>query len=225
MSDQYATVDARDVGAFIPADLDDRGLDPYTFRVYCRLCRRAGVGCAYESVPNMAAACKMSERMVQRALKTLLDMNLIDARSASGKPTVYRLLSPKPKVMDDPRTTVTPAPQSPHPRTTVTPTPAPQSPKGSPLEGSPIKGRGASRFTPPDLEEVQAYAIARGVPVAQATRFFDRNEAGGWMVGRNKMKDWRAAFRTWEANWKEWNPTLKVEEGGQSRVTGVKVPS
>jgi len=28
--------------------------------------------------------------------------------------------------------------------------------------------------------------------------FIDYYESQGWMVGRTKMKDWRAAIRTWE---------------------------
>ena len=31
-------------------------------------------------------------------------------------------------------------------------------------------------------------------------RFVDFYEAKGWMVGKNKMKDWRAAVRNWERN-------------------------
>ena len=31
-----------------------------------------------------------------------------------------------------------------------------------------------------------------------AKTFYDYYEANGWMVGRNKMKDWKAAVRTWE---------------------------
>ncbi|MPN43403.1 hypothetical protein SDC9_190962 [bioreactor metagenome] len=31
-------------------------------------------------------------------------------------------------------------------------------------------------------------------------QFFDYYEANGWKVGRNSMKDWKAAVRTWERN-------------------------
>ena len=31
-----------------------------------------------------------------------------------------------------------------------------------------------------------------------ASRFIDFYESKGWMIGKNKMKDWRAAVRTWE---------------------------
>ena len=55
------------------------------------------------------------------------------------------------------------------------------------------------RFTPPSLEEVQAYCTERNNNV-DAERFINHYTSNGWMVGRNKMKDWKAAVRTWERN-------------------------
>lgn len=52
-------------------------------------------------------------------------------------------------------------------------------------------------FTPPTLQEVQAYCRERGNSV-DPQRFLDFYEAKGWMIGKNKMKDWKAAVRTWE---------------------------
>ena len=53
------------------------------------------------------------------------------------------------------------------------------------------------RFNPPSLEEVQAYCKERNNNV-DAERFLNHYTSNGWMVGRNKMKDWKAAVRTWE---------------------------
>lgn len=55
----------------------------------------------------------------------------------------------------------------------------------------------ASRFHPPTAEEVQAYCLSRNNEV-DAQRFVDYYTANGWKVGRNPMRDWRAAVRTWE---------------------------
>ena len=52
------------------------------------------------------------------------------------------------------------------------------------------------RFTPPTLDELQAYICEQGYNV-DAQRFLDHYEAVGWKVGKNPMKDWRAAVRTW----------------------------
>ncbi len=54
-----------------------------------------------------------------------------------------------------------------------------------------------SRFIPPCIEEVMAYCVARQNDV-DAQAFCDFYSSKGWMVGSNKMKDWRAAVRTWE---------------------------
>ena len=57
----------------------------------------------------------------------------------------------------------------------------------------------AKRFTPPSKEEVQAYCLERKNNV-DAERFIDYYTSNGWYVGKNKMKDWKAAVRTWEKN-------------------------
>lgn len=52
-------------------------------------------------------------------------------------------------------------------------------------------------FKPPTLEEVRTYCAERHNGVSPE-RFTDFYASKGWLVGRNKMKDWRAAVRTWE---------------------------
>lgn len=61
------------------------------------------------------------------------------------------------------------------------------------------------RFIPPTLEEVTAYVMERNSPV-DPQYFIDFYTAKNWMVGRNKMKDWKAACRNAEA-WDRWNKT------------------
>ena len=53
-----------------------------------------------------------------------------------------------------------------------------------------------SRFSPPTVEQVQAYCTEKGYGV-DAERFVDYYTSNGWMVGKNHMKDWKAAVRTW----------------------------
>ena len=53
------------------------------------------------------------------------------------------------------------------------------------------------RFTPPTVDEVRAYCQDRQNGV-DPQRFVDYYSSNGWMVGRNKMKDRKAAVRTWE---------------------------
>ncbi len=53
------------------------------------------------------------------------------------------------------------------------------------------------KFTRPSVEEVSAYCRERGNGVDPAA-FVDFYTANGWRVGRNPMKDWKAAVRNWE---------------------------
>ena len=63
------------------------------------------------------------------------------------------------------------------------------------------EGRKMSHFTPPTVEEVQEYCFERGNAV-DAQSFVDFYTSKGWYVGKTKMKDWKAAVRTWEKNQK-----------------------
>ena len=49
----------------------------------------------------------------------------------------------------------------------------------------------------PSLDEVKAYCNERGNRV-DPERFIDYYTSNGWKVGKNSMKDWKAAVRTWE---------------------------
>lgn len=52
-------------------------------------------------------------------------------------------------------------------------------------------------FKPPTFKEVFDYCKSRNNTV-DAQGFIDFYTAKGWYVGKNKMKDWKAAVRTWE---------------------------
>lgn len=60
------------------------------------------------------------------------------------------------------------------------------------------------RFIPPKPEEVRAYMHGRGTPI-DADSFCDYWESVGWMRGKTKMKDWKAAARQWAKNDARWN--------------------
>ena len=55
------------------------------------------------------------------------------------------------------------------------------------------------RFTAPSIEDVKEYCSERKNNV-DAERFIDYYTANGWKVGKNPMKDWKAAVRSWERN-------------------------
>lgn len=65
-------------------------------------------------------------------------------------------------------------------------------------DNPPVSPRGEhTRFISPSREEVAAYCNERNNGV-DAGKWYDHYTSNGWMVGRNKMKDWKAAVRTWE---------------------------
>ena len=62
-----------------------------------------------------------------------------------------------------------------------------------------ISNKPAKRFVPPSVDEVKAYCKERKNHV-DPEQFVDFYTAKGWKVGKNGMKDWKAAVRTWERN-------------------------
>lgn len=66
----------------------------------------------------------------------------------------------------------------------------------------PDKKKEIKRFIPPTVEEVEQYCLENSY-ILDAERFVDFYECKGWMVGKNKMKDWKAAVRTWARKEKE----------------------
>lgn len=54
-------------------------------------------------------------------------------------------------------------------------------------------------FVPPTVEEVSQFCSENNIDV-NANTFVNFYESKGWFVGKNKMKNWKAAVRTWERN-------------------------
>jgi hypothetical protein len=55
----------------------------------------------------------------------------------------------------------------------------------------------SSRFIPPSIEEVKEYGHSLNPPFVDAAKFVNFYESKGWKVGKNPMKSWKAAVRTW----------------------------
>ena len=78
-------------------------------------------------------------------------------------------------------------------------------------EGKKEKNNNIKRFTPPTYEQVSTYCKERNNTV-DAERFYDFYESKGWMVGKNKMKDWKAAVRNWERSSKQETKPAKQNQ-------------
>ena len=69
-----------------------------------------------------------------------------------------------------------------------------------------LRGEKAKRFYPPTLDEVKQYCEERKNNI-DPMAFIDFYSSKGWMIGKNRMKDWKAAVRTWERKRKEESKT------------------
>ena len=62
----------------------------------------------------------------------------------------------------------------------------------------------------PSVQEIKDYCLERNNGI-DAEQFFDFYESKGWLVGKNKMKNWKAAVRTWEKR-KQKTTTSKIDQ-------------
>lgn len=74
------------------------------------------------------------------------------------------------------------------------------------------------KFQRPTLEQVKAYIVEKGYQV-DGEKWFDYYSSNGWKVGRNPMRDWQAAVRTWARG-----TSGGGSFNGQKRVVGAAAP-
>ena len=67
------------------------------------------------------------------------------------------------------------------------------------------------RFTPPTLDEVIEQCNRTGASI-DPQGFIDFYESKGWMIGKNKMKCWKAAIRTWSRKEREKKQVQPVKQ-------------
>lgn len=60
-----------------------------------------------------------------------------------------------------------------------------------------VSNKASRNFNPPTHAEVSDYCRER-MNAVNVDAFMAYYESNGWMVGKNRMKDWKAAVRTWE---------------------------
>lgn len=69
--------------------------------------------------------------------------------------------------------------------------------KKEPLPKKVAQKKVSEKFSPPSVQAVQDYCNERNNGISGYS-FVNFYQSKGWMVGSNKMKDWKAAVRTWE---------------------------
>lgn len=79
---------------FIPAKLDELGLTPHEFRVYCHIARRAGPdGVCFDSIESASRTCRIEKKTYRRALRRLICYGLVLKTTVPGCPHQLRLAS------------------------------------------------------------------------------------------------------------------------------------
>ena len=157
-------------------------------------------GCFITGRKVIAGATGQSESAVYRKLKVLEKLNMITLKS-NNKYSVVKVLNYSVYQGEENESE---QPLNNQRTTTEQPVNTDKNVKNEKNEKNDIyKG---NQFNPPTTEEVRAYCEERNNSV-DATKWHDFYSSKGWMVGKNKMKDWKAAVRTWERN---------NQRGGQS---------
>lgn len=82
----------------------------------------------------------------------------------------------------------------------------------SPIESTAGKPPTPPRFKPPTVEQVRDYCQENGYTAVDPERFVDFYQCKGWKVGKESMKDWRAAVR----NWNSRDKSKSVQNNGES---------
>jgi len=69
-------------------------------------------------------------------------------------------------------------------------------------------------FKTPTIQEIQDFCNGEQLTKTNPDEFFNHYQSIDWMVGKNKMKDWKAAARGWHARNKRWEKerALKINQ-------------
>lgn len=184
--------------------------DPHLLQLWCHLLMSAnwkesqlidgtfvGPGVLIVSQLKLAARWKCSQSSVSRRLKKLEKLGQIVVK-ADKRWTRVTICNWATYQQDEETPCITSGEPADNLRITRG-EPADTSKKGRREEGKKGRKVGSATFSPPSIDEVAAYCQERGNGV-DPQRWHDHYTARGWMVGKNKMRDWRAAVRTWERN-------------------------
>jgi len=174
--------------------------------VYIVLAKHADAdGVAWPSHKTIAEVTGLSERSICRCLETLESVGLIEKKRRRRDTAVYVLAGFKTgqgcpikeslicqnQHQDMPKSTVKICQNL---RAYKEELNHRTKPKNKNQDTSHLK-----RFVSPSLDEIKAYCQERKNQI-DSQRFFDYYESNGWRVGKNPMKSWQAAVRTWESN-------------------------
>lgn len=80
------------------------------------------------------------------------------------------------------------------------------------------EGKELKKFMPPTIDEIKLRMVERGLTSFTAEAFHAHYSANGWMVGKNKMKDWNAALTTWNEKSKQYANDTRTDRRNIKRT-------
>ena len=167
---------------------------------------RVNVGQKVTSIEKLADACDCTKNTIRRCLKVLQDAGTIKLES-DNKKTIITLVNYAKYQRNNENSVSNNDTQSDTQRDTQSDTQGEHNIRNKEYKNE--KNNSKGRFTPPTLEQVVSYCNERKNGV-DAQRWFNYYTANGWKVGKNQMKDWQAAVRTWEKG-SESKPQRQLE--------------
>ena len=218
---------------FITAPLDDYGLTPGQFRVFCHVVRR---GDCYATVTTIATVCRMHRDSVWDALRFLTDRGLLIRCGRAGQTTQFKAAP-----VSDWLPPIDPAESEGRPSSSATGQPllsAGGSGNGgvatqrkrratevTPFEVTPFKEKKGTRapsfrFVVPSIEEIKTQAAQIELPETEASKFFDYYHSKGWLVGKSRMKNWRSALSGWKTRWTEYSKNSRQSQPRNHGIHG-----
>ena len=94
------------------------------------------------------------------------------------------------------------------------PSPTPSPNKEKSIASEPQR----SRFAPPTIKEVEDRCLETGLPTSEASKFVNYYESKGWIVGRSKMKSWKASLAGWKDRHIERQQSLPIQSGPKKEI-------
>lgn len=149
-------------------------------------------GCYWGSLEYTCECCGISTATAKRTLKSLIEKGFIIRNKVvvgENIRSIYiatRVSKCTPMAQNEPREGIKMNPNN----------------KDININNNTFSNKETGRFKKPSIEEIRSYCLEKGSRV-DPEQFFNFYESNGWMVGKNHMKDWKAAVRTWEKREKE----------------------
>ena len=181
-----------------------KDINANTKLILCYLLSYSGSGAtAFPQIKDMAENLGLSKRTIIRSIKESQEMGYINKHQenrgdAIGKRNIYELIFMQNFAGDKLARATQSIASDKNDISLVTV----GNPINNMINNNMNNNMGAKKFVKPSIEEVRAYAneLKFNALIQQPLSFIDYYESKGWMIGKNRMKDWRAAMRTWHRN-------------------------